>query len=460
MNSYETINWSEKTDDDVFEYLDTIPEAEHFAFLMWLAKHYPEIGIDWLDLFEDTRYQMPYEQNIAACQEFSAWCAEKFPDEYANRFEFIERDLCDYYLHNKNLEELRERIAFISCNPVPAMDTLTRRLLFQLLYHGYSEDAVSYAEAVWKPLYESEELFGNPAQPFMNTIYLDRLQQAYIELKNTGKSDFEGLYKLTVDLGFDDDQEHFELIKHALRNPVDIERIHESIMEGSDDHMYELNIHFIKHMWDTFKMPFILSDALWSIVATTLIFGKIDEVDHWFYVDAKTLVDHIDSRHDVMMSSNSLEIFGKVWGLHYIFSFFHTKQLLTDEDAANMAENLTYVRQKMIKYISEELWQVNFIHQWPENHLWSELKPMFEKTYQQPLEVAKVFVDDVCSNFEIPERIRAELKKESHNRNNENFIPSQTIPFVKTNADVGRNDPCPCGSGKKYKKCCMDKDTQ
>jgi preprotein translocase subunit SecA len=23
---------------------------------------------------------------------------------------------------------------------------------------------------------------------------------------------------------------------------------------------------------------------------------------------------------------------------------------------------------------------------------------------------------------------------------------------------VGRNDPCPCGSGKKYKKCCMKKE--
>ena len=22
-------------------------------------------------------------------------------------------------------------------------------------------------------------------------------------------------------------------------------------------------------------------------------------------------------------------------------------------------------------------------------------------------------------------------------------------------AEVGRNDPCPCGSGKKYKKCCL-----
>lgn len=24
--------------------------------------------------------------------------------------------------------------------------------------------------------------------------------------------------------------------------------------------------------------------------------------------------------------------------------------------------------------------------------------------------------------------------------------------------DIGRNDPCPCGSGKKYKKCCEAKD--
>ena len=24
--------------------------------------------------------------------------------------------------------------------------------------------------------------------------------------------------------------------------------------------------------------------------------------------------------------------------------------------------------------------------------------------------------------------------------------------------EVGRNDPCPCGSGKKYKKCCLAKD--
>ncbi len=24
---------------------------------------------------------------------------------------------------------------------------------------------------------------------------------------------------------------------------------------------------------------------------------------------------------------------------------------------------------------------------------------------------------------------------------------------------IGRNDPCPCGSGKKYKACCLQKET-
>jgi uncharacterized protein YecA (UPF0149 family) len=29
--------------------------------------------------------------------------------------------------------------------------------------------------------------------------------------------------------------------------------------------------------------------------------------------------------------------------------------------------------------------------------------------------------------------------------------------FLETHKDVGRNEPCPCGSGKKFKKCCLEK---
>mgnify|MGYP003542445674 FL=1 len=30
----------------------------------------------------------------------------------------------------------------------------------------------------------------------------------------------------------------------------------------------------------------------------------------------------------------------------------------------------------------------------------------------------------------------------------------QMKPYVRSEAKVGRNDTCPCGSGLKYKKCC------
>ena len=33
-------------------------------------------------------------------------------------------------------------------------------------------------------------------------------------------------------------------------------------------------------------------------------------------------------------------------------------------------------------------------------------------------------------------------------------IPEIAVPVVRDTPKVGRNDPCPCGSGKKYKKCC------
>jgi len=32
---------------------------------------------------------------------------------------------------------------------------------------------------------------------------------------------------------------------------------------------------------------------------------------------------------------------------------------------------------------------------------------------------------------------------------------SSSVPVSRTEPSVGRNDPCPCGSGKKFKKCCL-----
>ena len=40
------------------------------------------------------------------------------------------------------------------------------------------------------------------------------------------------------------------------------------------------------------------------------------------------------------------------------------------------------------------------------------------------------------------------------NRSSEEGADAARQPVTREGAKVGRNQPCPCGSGKKYKRCC------
>ncbi len=49
------------------------------------------------------------------------------------------------------------------------------------------------------------------------------------------------------------------------------------------------------------------------------------------------------------------------------------------------------------------------------------------------------------------------LTKEQMKDIKKTYVDSVT---VRIENKIGRNDPCPCGSGKKYKKCCIDKEVE
>jgi len=67
------------------------------------------------------------------------------------------------------------------------------------------------------------------------------------------------------------------------------------------------------------------------------------------------------------------------------------------------------------------------------------LKPLIEKT----MEVIPDFINTVKKRHETMRLIYRQFKLQ-------NFLSRNTPKKIKT----GRNEPCPCGSGKKYKKCC------
>jgi hypothetical protein len=47
--------------------------------------------------------------------------------------------------------------------------------------------------------------------------------------------------------------------------------------------------------------------------------------------------------------------------------------------------------------------------------------------------------------------------KDSPATERDDFLERKPAPFLRTEKQVGRNDPCPCGSGKEFQKCCMNR---
>ena len=79
----------------------------------------------------------------------------------------------------------------------------------------------------------------------------------------------------------------------------------------------------------------------------------------------------------------------------------------------------------------------------------------YEMNDQIKLDVTKVLmhVEKQDENIERKQSVTitdASLKEERE----KNPISEKQTPIVNTEKQVGRNEPCPCGSGKKYKNCC------
>ena len=61
---------------------------------------------------------------------------------------------------------------------------------------------------------------------------------------------------------------------------------------------------------------------------------------------------------------------------------------------------------------------------------------------------------------DLTERLRIQEARGAYERaladpNRPRFAAPREEPVRRRAAKIGRNDPCPCGSGRKYKSCCL-----
>ncbi len=450
------INWYEKDPDEALDalYNEKEDDGKRFRFFKQLISEFPELEIDWFEAFLDIKHYLLMHERDEDIHFFINWYSNKFPDEYRKSYEFIEGDLCNYYLFKKDDKSLQKSIDFIQKNPVSAIDTLTIRLLFQLIYHGKYQQAVILSEQVWKPIDESTELIGHAAFDFINTIYINSLQKYYESVLTNTPIDTGIILKKAIEMGFSDDKELFDEILIAVKFDLDIGLIKTSIEEKKDKHMLHLNIQFLKYMYKQFNLPFIFAELMWQLIATLKIFGKHGN-ENWFYIDAKTMDKHIVERYDSFLGSNELQIFGKVWGFDYVISFLNHTHLITPDQYQVMSENNYHFKNEMMKIVGGDLWKMMYVFDWPEidSSMRSRVNPeFFESTFVMEKGEAMARIMDYFSSDPPCERIIKELKL--YGNKSPQVVYDGVSPYIAEPV-IGRNDPCPCGSGKKYKKCCL-----
>ena len=69
-----------------------------------------------------------------------------------------------------------------------------------------------------------------------------------------------------------------------------------------------------------------------------------------------------------------------------------------------------------------------------------------ERTAAQKLTTLRSSIEKL-----LPELAEALVSGHAHHHAGDEHAPE--TPYVRESPKVGRNDPCPCGSGKKFKKC-------
>jgi len=95
----------------------------------------------------------------------------------------------------------------------------------------------------------------------------------------------------------------------------------------------------------------------------------------------------------------------------------------------------------------------------------NRMKPLFENTidrydyYRDIWHYYRTSNIDIFGNKIVDEESSYQEVKETYDDvDNESSYEGviETTPLPVEKPKVGRNDPCPCGSGKKYKKCCLN----
>ena len=434
---------------------------------------------DPVDVILDTMGHQESAKNFDNVIKFVDIIKNKQPELYKESFVYLNDFLVEYYCFHQDIPKVEEAFSLYIENPFDNYDFYLKAFR-TLLFYQHSDLLNRAIEENYYDVSVSDEIISDAYDLALCKFYIT-LQDAFEDKKNGfDKVDFAAQLE-KYDLEFKDGLlSSFQ--KGLSQSRLSIKELNNLFAEDWASSIVILRGYFLRYMHEK-GFEFYLSGHIWDKMLMLWIENqkKAKTFDAFFRVTADSLEEYLVG-FTTMYVSDKPEMIATLWGSVYIYEFLSKIEVISTEIYQDFLKTSQKLKGTLIGTFTPDLWRSNFIHHWtkPDSVSEDEFREehnIFTKSISIKYEDFSVTSEELSDELSKIGPLADYIIKGGESRmikddfsffdklikdNAERYDDEgEYIPFeekhlepVRKEPKVGRNDPCPCGSGKKYKKCC------
>ncbi len=463
--------WNKYINNDILEIFDDACEL----FSNELPDHFIE-EYDVEEVLLEVRGHQEDEKNFDNVLKFTEIIKNNQPELYQNIFQYYDDFLIDYYCFKQDAEQVKKAFVNFIENPLADFDTYLTQLNRALFYQHTEILEQSVNEESYRLIQNADKLIGG-AEFDLAFIKMYTTLQNVFESKGKNPSISSFIAKMEgYDFEFKDS--FTSSIETGLFKPtLDADNINDILKKDKEEAFTIIRSSFLRFMHSK-GMPFYVSakitDQLLSYWHEENKTAKT--TDAFFTIETTSFGEFINGLSGDFYTSNESESIAILWGSVHFYEFLYKHNYISHETFDIFLDTSRVLKGQYIVRYLPDLWKSDFIHLWAKPECISETEfvqeqRIFNKSLLLKNKHFKNLKNNISAELSEIGDLADHIIEASHynpkpdmslldklflpeNREPHYFKEGIQTPFLREEKKVGRNEPCPCGSGKKYKKCC------
>ena len=379
------------------------------------------------------------------------------PQYFAENFYYFDENLVRYALFVKDDDLMKRAFDGFIKNPNADIDIYLPLLRLTALY-GKSDWVEEIVEKNYKTINDYDNYIGSPALDLAKYVFNTTTEKEYLKYKQTGVFDTTNWLKKLATVHFDKFVEaDIKQIELAITDNIDLSDFQNKTKKEKGDILIFLSLNFSKYAFENYQMPFIISGTIWDLMMK-FWFDKDNKSKNFFNLETKTF-DKFCAGQMGFFRQYVCNANAATYGAAYIYEYLHSLGLINDFVFSTAISSINHIKGGLLN-MGEYVWKNGFVKDWKPAE--STSLDDHEKMLQA-IDASFNKIDTInikkSMNWGFDEENKDELienfaKKLTDSISSDNPPALKKYVEVRTTPKIGRNEPCTCGSGKKYKNCC------